>query len=368
MKIIAFYLPQFHEIPENDEWWGKGFTEWTNLKKAKPLFPGHYQPRKPLGGNYYDLLDPAVQEWQATIAQSHGIYGFCYYHYWFGGHMLLQKPAENMLARPSVSMPFCFCWANENWTKAWVSQKNTVLISETFGNEQEWIKHFEYLKPFFLDKRYIKYGNKPLFIIYRPELIDCLPQMLECWNSLAIKAGFDGVCFAFQQRSYHLSAHYDPSLFDFEIEYQPGFSEFDMNKRFPKLRKIYRSLSLFAEKHLHIDARFLFDKKLSKLDYDEIWKEILSHEPESPKSIAGAFVDWDNTPRRGEKGSVIVGASPEKFKTYFSQQISHVVHSYSTDFLFIFAWNEWSEGGYLEPDEKFGYSYLEAIKESLKIQ
>ena len=160
MKIIAFYLPQFHNIPENDEWWGDGFTEWTNVKKAKPLYEGHMQPRVPLGGNYYNLLDDNVKIWQADLAKKYGVYGFCYYHYWFNGKMLLEKPMEQMLANKEVDIPFCICWANEPWTKAWVGDERKLLIAQEYGQEEEWKQHFMYLLPFFKDERYITKNGK----------------------------------------------------------------------------------------------------------------------------------------------------------------------------------------------------------------
>ena len=160
MKIIAFYLPQFHNIPENDEWWGDGFTEWVNVKKAKPLFDGHVQPKEPLNDNYYNLLDDNIKIWQAKIAKEYGVYGFCYYHYWFNGKLLLEKPMEQMLNNKKIDIPFCISWANEPWTKAWVNEKK-VLIPQSYGGVNEWKEHFDYLLPFFKDERYIKVHNKP---------------------------------------------------------------------------------------------------------------------------------------------------------------------------------------------------------------
>lgn len=366
IKPIAFYLPQYHRIPENDSWWGEGFTEWTNLKKAKPLFDGHYQPRVPLNENYYNLLDTKVQIWQSDIAQKHGIYGFCYYHYWFDGHMLLEKPAENMLKEPKITIPFCFCWANENWTKAWVNSQSTVLIAQNYGGREEWIRHFYYFLPFFKDSRYIKEGNKPFFVIYRPELIDKISEMLDCWKEEAKKNGFDGMVFAFQTPSYRLSKTYNPNLFDYGIEYQPTFANMALHQNFPILRKMKREFDLYLEKHLHLDARSSLATKVKFSDYDKVWNEIVHFHPQNPKEIAGAFVDWDNTPRRGHKGMVFTGANPEKFGMYIKQQVFNIQKNYSNPYLFIFAWNEWTEGGYLEPDEKFHYRYLEEFSRALK--
>ncbi|RRQ78488.1 glycoside hydrolase family 99-like domain-containing protein, partial [Enterococcus faecium] len=199
MRVIAFYLPQFHEIPENNEWWGEGFTEWTNVKTARPLYSGHYQPREPINDNYYDLLNDDVKEWQVSIAKKNGIYGFCFYHYWFDGKMLLEKPVEQFLKNKNLDINFCLSWANEPWTKAWVSKNDSILIEQNYGNEENWEKHFDYLLPFFKDSRYICNDGKPLFVIYRPEQIGCLNEMLDYWQILAKKNGLAGIDFAYQQ-------------------------------------------------------------------------------------------------------------------------------------------------------------------------
>lgn len=370
MKVIAFYLPQFHAIKENDEWWGKGFTEWTNLKKAKPLFDGHYQPRRPLNRNYYDLLNDDVKLWQCRIAKENGIYGFCFYHYWFDGHLLLEKPVEQYLNNKDCDLPFCICWANENWTKAWVNSQNTVLIEQKYGNEKQWTKHFHYLLPYFKDDRYIKEDNKPLFVIYRPELIKSLNEMLDCWQRLAKENGLPGLVFAYQHVYFDSMDNKDDSRFKYAIEYQPGYALRDMNSKYINyLKKIKQSISIFLEKNfqmsLDIGGLVRNNRNLALVNYDKVWQQILKRKPTSEKYIPGAFVDWDNTPRRGSKGSIFVGASPEKFEKYFTELIKKARNEYKKDYIFIFAWNEWTEGGYLEPDEKYKYGYLNAIKNSL---
>ena len=187
MKILAYYLPQFHEIPENNEWWGKGFTEWTNVKKAKPLFDGHYMPRIPLNENYYDLTDISTQQWQVELARKYGIYGFCMYHYWFNGHMLLEKPINQYLEHKELDLPFCFSWANEYWTNGWVSSENKILMAHDNTDEQDWINHFNYFLPFFKDDRYIKVEGKPLLILYFPNILQRCNEMIICWRKLAIE-------------------------------------------------------------------------------------------------------------------------------------------------------------------------------------
>lgn len=378
MKIIAFYLPQFHEIPENDEWWGKGFTEWVNVKKARPLYEGHEQPRVPLGRNYYNLLDDEVKIWQAQIAKKYGVYGFCYYHYWFNGKMVLEEPMEQMLKNKKIDMPFCICWANEPWTKAWVGKKE-VILPQFYGEEKEWTEHFEYLLPFFKDERYIKDNNRPLVVIYRAEVIPELNERLKLWDKLAKKNGLAGLSFAYQDITFDLMKGKDDSLFDYNIEFQPSYAWNDMNSKgaikssamWSSLRSIKRKLHTVVEKKAGFDLdRYVMNSKKSvtvnKVDYDAAWNEILNHKPSSNKCVPGAFVGWDNTPRKGNNGTVYIGDTPEKFKMYLSKQIKRAKEEYHKDMIFMYAWNEWAEGGYLEPDERTGYKNLEAIRDALK--
>ena len=375
MKIIAYYLPQFHAIKENDKWWGKGFTEWVNVKAAKPLFKGHNQPRVPLNDNYYNLLDHNVMQNQFNLAKKYGIYGFCFYHYWFNGKKLLEKPLEDMIGNSSLNMPYCLSWANESWTNAWkADQKNKVLIEQKYGGKQDWSKHFAYLLQFFNDKNYIKNNNKPMFVIYRPELINCLNEMLDYWNLLAIKEGFDGIEFAYQHLEFDNLKHKDDSRFSYNIEYQPAYALNDnineTRSASSSLKKYIKRLITFFEKKTSVDflTRLSFFHKKDNLklySYDKIWHNILIRKATSNKSIAGAFVDWDNTPRKQKRGFVISGGTPIKFSKYIKLQIENVKKNYSNDMIFIFAWNEWAEGGYLEPDNNNKYSYLESIKDAL---
>ncbi len=373
MKIIAFYLPQFHNIPENDEWWGDGFTEWVNVKKAKPLFPGHNQPRVPLNNNYYNLLDEDVQMWQSQLAEKYGIYAFAYYHYWFDGRLLLEKPMENMLRNKKIKTRFCISWANEPWTKAWVGDATTFLIPQRYGEKREWKQHYDYLRAFFLDERYIKDNNRPLFIIYRPEVIPCLNEMLDYWNKCAQEDGFDGMCFAYQTNTFDLIKGHDDSRFDYNIEFQPGYATMELrDNKYKILRRMRRAFTSFVEKRTGIQLmRFgqaKFDKIMNKnrMDYDEVWKKIIDTVPKTSKNLPGAFVAWDNTPRHGENARVYYGDTPQKFQTYMTRQIKNARDIYSTDYLFITAWNEWAEGSYLEPDETHKYGYLEAIQKALQ--
>lgn len=375
MKIIAYYLPQFHNIPENDKWWGKGFTEWVNVKNAKPQYKGHKQPRIPLNNNYYNLLEDDIKIWQAKIAKKYGIYGFCYYHYWFNGKLLLEKPMEQMLNNKKVDIPFCICWANEEWSKAWVGQSNKVLIPQVYGNKKNWEEHFMYLLPFLKDSRYIRINNKPLFVIYRPSVIPCLKEMLNYWKELAIKNGLEGLYFAFQTGDSDWNNLEEATLFDYDIEFQPSYARHEMfsNKKgiINYLKKIRRSMAIKIEKKWGIDILRLGEHKFRKItntqiiSYDKTWETIINSKPVRENSIPGAFVRWDNTPRHGKRGFIYKGENPEKFRKYLSEQIKHAKKDYKKDFIFMYAWNEWAEGGYLEPDEEYKYGYLESIKEAL---
>lgn len=366
-KVIAFYLPQFHQIPENDKWWGEGFTEWVNVKKAKPLFKNHIQPKIPLNNNYYDLSNNDVLTWQINLARDYGLYGFCFYHYWFKGKKLLEKPIEDFLKNKSQDFPFCLSWANEHWTNAWVSNKNSVLMEQDYGNIHDWKNHFNYLIQFFKDRRYIIENNKPVFIIYRPELIDCLEEMLNYWNNQAKENGFDGIHYIYQHPSYRYSNKRCDRLFENYIEYQPVDAQTKMlSQNFKTAREVKRRITLFLEKKMKIDLRYITNRTLKKWDYDKIWNQILTSVPENEKAIPGAFVNWDNTPRRGRNGSVYQNFTIDKFSKYFSEQIKRSQRIYKSEYLFIFAWNEWAEGGYIEPDVKNNYAVLEAIRDAIR--
>ena len=358
-------MPQFHSIPENDEWWGKGFTEWTNVKKSVPLYNGHNQPRIPLDNNYYDLSDWHVLKQQALLAKKYGIYVFCFYHYWFGEKMLLQKPMENLLAHPEIDINYCISWANESWTNAWVSNNKKVLIQQTYGDENEWKKHFEYLYQFFSDSRYIKEDGCPFIVIYRPENIECLSDMISCWRKLAIQSGFNGLRIAYQHVSYHVSKN-EKSLFDYGIEYQPVYAMRDIQTRKERILAMAKERISYYLQKKYGRAPEVKRNQVIQIDYKKVWDAVINrHGTGEVAMIPGAFVDWDNTPRRGMKGTAFIGSSPQAFGYYFNKQIQNAKQNYHTDKLFIFAWNERAEGGYLEPDEKYKYSYLEAIKNAL---
>ena len=345
LKILAFYLPQFHSIPENDEWWGKGFTEWERLKTAKSVFKGHNQPRIPY--EYYDLSDVNVMVKQAALAKEYGIYGFCYYHYWFNGHKLLHKPLENMLAEKRVDIPFCLSWANEPWTRAWAGNSKEILMPQEYGDTKEWEEHLNYLIPFFMDERYIKIDGKPLFLIYRTESFNRFDEMIEFWNKKLQEQGLSGLYIAemltsFQKRPFCKNS-------EAVVEFEPMFTISGLKTKFELLKRILR-------RKLN---RFLI-RKYASFNYEKVTKKIIKRQLkfDGKTTFLGAFPDWDNTPRFKEKGTVFKNATPENFGKLLKAQICKS----ESEFLFINAWNEWTEGAYLEPDFGNNDKILKEIK------
>lgn len=353
MKIITFYLPQFHRIKENDEWWGEGFTEWTNTRKAKPLYKTHYQPKEPLNNYYYDLLDDNTKIWQANLANKYGIDGFCFYHYWFDGKLLLEKPLEQLLENKKIQINYCVSWANEPWARTWDGLEKEVLMPQRYGNKDDWKKHFNYLMPFFKDKRYIKVNNKPMILLYRVNSIEKYDEMIEYWIELAKKEGFNGLHIVetlsrFQKQSV---SEYSEAVNIFE----PSYTTANEYNKFTRLRVALKKV--FVNKGKGV-------RYIKTNDYDLIWKKILKRKVESKdkKIYLGGFVSWDNTARKGNKASIIEGGNPQKFKKYLRDLIIKA-KKMNSDYVFINAWNEWAEGTYLEPDKLNEYKYLEAVKQ-----
>lgn len=350
-KILAMYLPQYHEIKENNEWWEPGFTEWTHMKRAKPLFKGHYQPRIPLDKNYYNLLDFKVMREQSKLAKKYNVYGWCFYHYWFEGKQIMEKPVDNLLLDKNVDINYCFSWANHTWTKAPGKKEEKILIKQTYGDKKDWLKHFDYLKNFFHDERYIKVNNKPMLIIYDVGNIDCWKEMKEYWIELAKKEGFDGIHFVATLKYKKDLKFGENGDVDAQFEYQPTFG----------LRR-EKKLDYGFWYHLrYVTISLKYYTKLCKFSYDKCWKTIIKKSAQKISKIPtylGAFNDWDTSARWENKGNMMLGATPEKFEKYLTKQIQNS----KEEFIFLTAWNEWSEGAYIEPDEKFKYGYLEAIK------
>lgn len=364
MKVVAFYLPQFHSFPENDMWWGKGFTEWTNTKKARPLFCGHYQPHTPMNENYYDLVqDKNVFMRQIQMAKEYGVDAFCYYHYWFAnGKKLMEKPIERMLSDKSLDMPFCLCWANENWSRRWDGSETSILMAQDYGDKQGWEDHFEYLLNFFTDERYWKdEQGRPILLIYKPQLIDTLDEMLSCWRSLAQKAGLPGICFVCQYPQYGDKIE---DKFDHYVEFEPAATTGIPRSNFLKALEISPkyAVEVGLTKILQITRIRLY----KKYSYKDTVAASIKRPIRNSKEWVGAFPGWDNTPRRGKNAILYDGSTPDLFEKYVETQLKKSKAAGQEGVLFINAWNEWAEGAHLEPDEKYKMKYLEALKNARK--
>lgn len=363
-KLIAFYLPQYHEIPENNEWWGKGFTEWTNVKRGRKLYYGHYQPKVPLHQNYYDLSDPRVMQKQAKLAKEYGIDGFCFYHYYFTGKKLLEKPVE-AYRKQKNKLPYCFSWANQSWARTWYGKdcSSEVLLEQTYGGEKEWKDHFNYLLPFFLDESYIKVNQCPMFLIYLPKDFKQCNAMIERWNTWAKAAGLNGIHFVAMDTGFPVKRFW--SGIDATVDFEPMRSMRDLPLDIIRKRKLRREKFMNAgiSKSLFVNSR-LVDNVCT---YDLLNQLILEREYSYniEKNYLGVFTAWDNSARKDESSIIIRGGTPKKFEQYLVKQI-HKSKAMNNEFLFINAWNEWSEGAYLEPDEKHGYAYLHAVKNAVK--
>lgn len=356
-RIIAFYLPQFHAIPENDEWWGKGFTDWVNVKKAKPIFKGHQQPRIPLGDNYYDLSKIETLKWQTEIANKYGIYGFCFYHYWFNGKLLLERPAEMLLADKNITLNFCFSWANEPWARTWDGKAHHVIMPQKYGNKSDWVKHFNYLLPFFHDERYIKENNSPMFLIYRSSCIPCAAEMMEEWNEMARKAGFNGIHFVETLRNGKCEKRNLP--FKAKVEFEPIRSNMQQHIVVLNYKRVRRTIINIMNNTFH--CTIPLNRPFPFVDVAQRSLEKRSSEG----TYGGVFIGWDNTPRRGLAGTIVLPPSKAEFKQYLQAKMEQTLNVYHTNYVFINAWNEWAEGTVLEPDNTHQYEYLEAIKESI---
>lgn len=351
MKVLAIHLPAFHRIPENDEWWGEGFTEWDNVKSGVPMFKGHYQPIRPINDYYYDLSKIEDIAEQFRIAQEYGVHGFIYYHYWFGdGRMLFEKPIQMILDHKEIEGNFCLCWANGTWITTWHGLDPKTLIEQRYGREEEWEKHLAYFLPVFADERYIKKDGKPMLYIYNPSEIQDYAEMLVYWNKRLREEGFEGLYTVeyISSKNRELCSVESDAVTEFEPLYTTFF---DISK-------------------VNLAKRFLC-KKLKRVDYqsyDKLWKYKLNRtRTYQGKPIQrSCFVGWDNSARKGKNSMIVKGNTPEKFGKYFDALLHSNRADHDNEFVVINAWNEWSEAAYLEPDTKHGYKYLEQIQKTVK--
>lgn len=347
IQLIAFYLPQFHPIPENDRWWGKGFTEWRNVAKAKPNYSGHNQPRYPEDLGYYDLRCAEVMEQQARLAKRYGLAGFCYYYYWFDGKKLLDMPLERILKTKKPNMPFCLCWANENWTRTWDGQENDILMQQRYSedNDYEVIKD---LAEYFKLNTYIKIDGKPLIAVYRVKEFPNFQRTANIWRNYCRSVGIGDIYIAMVE-SFELSASPEnPANYgcDISIEFPPHGMVHD------------QSLPL-------VDKRS--DYQGAVHDYENLAMQYMTRKEPGFKRIRSVLVGWDNTPRRQDNSLVLENATPGAFQAWLEWTIKRTKEQNYGDerIIFINAWNEWCEGSYLEPDRRYGHAYLQAVRNAL---
>ena len=346
VRAIAFYLPQFHPIPENDKWWGKGFTEWTYVTRANPLFPGHYQPHLPDELGFYDLRVPEVREAQAELAREHGIYGFCYHYYWFGGKCLLERPLSEMLSTGEPDFPFCLSWANENWTRRWDGREQEILLKQEYSPQGD-LAFIQGLLPVLSDRRYIRVKGKPLLLVYRTESLPNPKKTAEAWRQQAIKAGI-GDLYLCRVESFS--------------DAEPEDIGFDAACQFPPL--FIGSPEL--DPALVFNGTDPSDFKGKMLDYRGLAQRALNSEV-SYKRFFGVTPSWDNTPRRGNDAYMWLNSSPQEYENWFAQALTNTISRYQGEerLIFINAWNEWGEGCHLEPDQRFGRAFLQATSRAL---
>ena len=351
-RALAFYLPQFYPTPENDRWWGKGFTEWTNVGRARPLFPGHYQPRVPADLGYYDLRLPEVREQQARMAREAGIEGFCYWHYWFAGTRLLDKVFEEVVDSGTPDYPFCLCWANHSWkAKTWdPAVPDTMLMEQTYPGAEDYRQHFLALLPAFKDKRYITVDGRLLFGIFEPGGIPDMAEMASIWNGLAEENGLPGFCFfAFAQGQGALQAARNPA-FD-KIVYDAMFDAVYIRN--------HRRAARFRAKLCDILNRPW------PIPYTFYTQAALEQFAKFPETVPCIDPNFDHSPRSGKKGVILHDSTPKNWGTFLKKTVELADRRQQDGLLFIKAWNEWGEGNYLEPDLRFGDQYLAEMKKVL---
>ena len=363
IKPIAFYLPQFYATPYNDKWWGEGYTEWTAAKGAEPLFKGHYQPQLPdINDNYlgeYNQTELETLEAQTKLAKAYGVYGFCHYYYWFGGRRVLEKPTDLMLKNPSVDMPFCLCWANENWSRRWDGQENHVLIAQDYDPDS-YDQFAEDLAPYFSDARYITAGGKAIFLIYRPDEVPELSKLVSAIKHQAKACGHKDALVFGAETFIIPGRQSDPRErgLDGAVEFPPhgvkaGLYYLRDAQNESQSRKKNRSERKVAPE---------FDGRV--FDAFEAYTHALERPTPDYPLLRSAFPAWDNTARRGCSATVFAGSSPELFAHWVSAISDWTCDNGSEDapFIFINAWNEWAEGAHLEPDHIYQFDYLEALK------
>ena len=346
MEILAHYLPQFHPIPENDRWWEPGFTEWTNVTRARPLFRGHVQPHLPADLGFYDLRVAEVRQAQADFARRYGLTGFCYWHYWFAGRLLLERPFEEVLSTGEPDYPFCIAWANQSWSGIWHGAPHRILIEQTYPGADDDARHFAYLLRAFEDPRYIRIKGRPLLFIYKPADLPQPAQFVDRWQAMASVAGLEGLHLvaSLGESSYatHLEDGFDAAVY-YEFPFQETFMTWFRER-------------LMSRNVIRGPKRFPYRRAL----------------PEPPTDIGGTVIpcvypNWDNTPRAGRRGVLATHSTPERFGAQVRRAIEIASRAPAGErMVMIKSWNEWAEGNYLEPDREYGFARLEALAEEVR--
>jgi len=375
-RIIGLYLPQYHPIPENDEWWGKGFTEWTNVAKARPQFRGHYQPRIPADLGFYDLRLPEVREQQAELAREAGLEGFCYYHYWFGnGKQLLQRPFEEVLASGKPDFPFCLCWANHDWTnKTWTtgtSLRKDAIIAQMHYDRNDYIRHFNYLLPAFRDSRYIKVDGKPLFAVWAPRDIPDAKQFIDLWQQLAKENGFPGIhLVGYTQNASSHATKSGKKLWDANQAAERYQEILDLGFDAVISSGLGRAQTIVKgkwHKALFVATYKKIPWMAMRSDYAKTMEHYYVEEDTWENVYPTLMPQWDRTPRDAHNSDPLTNSTPEKFKVTVENALRLVEHKLPEhQLLFLKAWNEWAEGNYVEPDQKFGHGYIQAIRQAIE--
>lgn len=355
VRLIAFHLPQFHPIPENDVWWGKGFTEWTNVAKARPLFEDHYQPHLPADLGFYDLRLSEAREAQASLAREYGIHGFCYYHYWFNGRRVLERPVHEIVTSGQPNFPFCLCWANENWTRRWDGQEEQVLLKQVYSAKDD-IQHIRGLLPIFKDPRYLRVNGRPFFLIYRIRHLPDPAETIRRWRQETVAAGLPGIylanveCFG----SEHGAAAQLP--LDAAVEFAPDWKCLP-----PLIQPLRRKPPFYLKREVRppwSNNRIASYPELAHAMQRKPKTDYLRYRSVSPM--------WDNTARRADNATVLIDSTPAVYERWLRETIQEFTPpSPEENFVFVNAWNEWAEGNHLEPCQRWGRSYLEATRLAL---
>jgi len=351
-RLIAYYLPQYHPIRENDEVWGKGFTEWTNVTKAKPLYKGHVQPHLPADLGFYDLRVPEVREAQANMARAYGIEGFCYWHYWFEGRRVIERPFEEIVHSGKPDFPFCLGWANHTWSGIWMGDPKKIIIEQTYGGREDHERHFYAMLKAFQDKRYMTVEGKLLFVVFAPGHMKDAREFTDCWRELALKEGLKG--FYFVGLGIDDPQKYGMDAFSLV---PPAVQITQMPIRW-KAKLTYR---LFKKSFAEHKAKVL--KRPRVYAYSDL-VNVATKRQMAAQELPCILSNWDNTPRSQLRGVVLEGSTPALFKKYCEYALRSVEGNKEQEkIVFLRSWNEWAEGNYLEPDRETGHGYLEVLKE-----